>query len=251
MNRWPMLLCLLASATPACGRLGGNGHKTTEPRSVSAFTAIRLEGPLDADVKVGVPPSAAVTIDSNLQPQVDVRVEGDTLVVSTRRPLIYRGVGKVQIGAPALTALTASGSGNVEIDGSSGGDLGLTLRGSGNMRWSGGAARTLRAEIAGSGTISLSGTADALETAVSGSGDVRASALAATNARVRVSGSGDVAVTLRGGTLDAEISGSGDVHWSGEAKVARSSVSGSGRIARTGGGPSPEGPAEADDDDEP
>lgn len=231
MSPVPLAAALLASIT-ACGHVGGDGRKTTETRSVPGYTSIRLESSLDAEVKVGAPASVAVTIDSNLQPEIDVRVEGDTLVVGTRHAIFYRGVGKVQIGVPALSELVLAGSGHTTIDGSSGGDLRLALRGSGSLRWNGGTARTLRADLDGSGDVFLSGAAGELQATINGSGNVQAAGLGATSARVRVAGSGNAELQLRGGTLDAEVTGSGNIRWSGEAGVERSSVTGSGRIAR-------------------
>jgi hypothetical protein len=236
MIRIAVALALSFLASPALahgwGSLEGDGHKVTQPRTVGTFDAVRLEGSLDVEVKVGAPASAAVTIDSNLQPEVEVRVEGRTLVVSTRHGISYRGVGKVELGMPALAAVAIDGSGDVRIDGASGGDLRLSIEGSGDLRWNGGSARTLEVELSGSGDMDLAGSAEALRVSVEGSGDVRARGLVAHDARIRVEGSGDVAVTLAGGSLDAEVSGSGDVHWSGDAKVERVAVSGSGEISR-------------------
>jgi hypothetical protein len=236
MVRIAAALALSLLAPPALangwGSLEGDGHKVTQPRTAGAFDAVRLEGSLDVEVKVGVPVAVAVTIDSNLQPEVEVRVEGRTLVVSARHAISYRGVGKVELGVPTLTALAIDGSGDVRIDGASGGDLRLSIEGSGDLRWSGGAARKLEAEISGSGDMDLAGTAEVLRVSVEGSGDVRARGLVAKDARIRVEGSGDVEVTLAGGSLDAEVSGSGDVRWSGDAKVERVAVSGSGEISR-------------------
>ncbi|HVO18195.1 MAG TPA: head GIN domain-containing protein [Anaeromyxobacter sp.] len=228
-----LALALLASPALAQGQAHlGDGNKVTQARSPGDFDAVRLEGPLEAEVEVGRPPSAAVTIDANLQEAVEVRVEDRTLVVSVRRGVSYRGAGKVEIGAPRLTAFTLRGSGEARIEGSSGGDLRLSLEGSGDLRWSGGAARVLEAEVEGSGDMELGGTAEELHLSLDGSGEVHARGLVARNARIRVSGSGEVDLTLSGGSLDAELSGSGEVHWSGEARVERVAVSGSGRISR-------------------
>jgi hypothetical protein len=236
MIRIAAALALSFLAPPALahgwGSVQGDGHKVTQPREVGTFDAVRLEGSLDMEVKVGAPAAVAVTIDANLQPEVEVRVEGRTLVVSTRHGISYRGVGKVELATPTLTELAIDGSGDVRIDGASGGDLRLSIEGSGDLRWSGGSAGKLEAEISGSGDMVLAGKVEALRVSVEGSGDVRARGLVAKDARIRVEGSGDVEVTLAGGSLDAEVSGSGDVHWSGEAKVERVAVSGSGEISR-------------------
>ena len=207
----------------------GDGKKVTQQRQVAAFKAVRLEGSLDVRVKVGEPAAVAVTIDENLQPLVETRLDGDTLVISTTGSMSYRGEGRVQVATPALRAFTIEGSGDVEIDGGQG-DLELTVSGSGDLSWRG-AAGALRVEIEGSGDVKLAGTAQRAMLSVAGSGDVQARSLVAGSAKVSVAGSGDVEVTLDGGALEASVAGSGDVHWYGKAQVERASVAGSGEIA--------------------
>jgi hypothetical protein len=231
-------LALLLAAPPALawGSLQGNGRKTTEARSVPPFTAVRLEGSLDVEVKVGPDQAVNVTIDSNLQPEVETRVDGETLVIAVRRGVSFRGPGKLQLSLPVLTAVELRGSGDVAVDGTAGGagggDLRLGLAGSGDLRWRGGAARALQVELAGSGDLQLAGTAESLQVSLDGSGDVQADGLSARSAKVRVDGSGDVELRLAGGALDAEVAGSGSVRWAGEARVERASVAGSGEISR-------------------
>ena len=59
----------------------GDGHKVSQPREVKPFSAVRLEGSLDVRVTVGPARAVSVLIDENLQPLVETRVEGDTLVI--------------------------------------------------------------------------------------------------------------------------------------------------------------------------
>jgi hypothetical protein len=207
----------------------GDGKKVTQQRTVGEFQAVRLEGSLDVEVKVGAPPAVAVTIDENLQPLVETRLDGDTLVVTTTGSMSYHGEGRVELTTPSLRAFAVRGSGDAVIEGGQG-DLKLSVDGSGDLTWRG-AAGKLSADIAGSGDVALAGTADLAILEVAGSGDIKARDLAARSAEVGVAGSGDVEVTLAGGTLVARVAGSGDVHWYGTAQVERASVAGSGEIA--------------------
>jgi hypothetical protein len=226
------LLALAATPTPARASwfgTRGNGQKTTQPRTVGAFDAIRLEGSIDAAVKVGPSASVAVTIDENLQPLVQTRLDGTTLVVKVE-DASWSGEGKVTITLPALRAFAIDGSGDAVIEGGSG-DLKLAISGSGDLRWSGQATR-LDASIAGSGDMKLGGEAESVHFSIAGSGDIAAGPLKARNAEVGVSGSGNVELTMTGGTLSASVAGSGDVTWHGEARVERAAVAGSGSITR-------------------
>jgi hypothetical protein len=208
----------------------GDGKKVTLQRVVGEFKAVRLEGSLDVRVKVGPPTAVAVTIDENLQPMVETRLEGDTLVIDTTGSMHCSGVSRVELSTPTLRAFAIEGSGDVSIDGGQG-DLKLSVAGSGDLSWRGAAAR-LGVEIAGSGDVKLAGSAEEARLEVAGSGDIRARPLTARSAEIDVAGSGDVEVTLDGGTLRAQVAGSGDIHWYGKAQVERVSVSGSGEIAR-------------------
>lgn len=230
----PVLAVLAASLAPAGARAWswgegtkGDGQKVTQPREVGEFSRVRLEGALDARVTVGPARAVSVTIDQNLQPLVQVRLEGDTLVV-TARELSWQGDGRVDIAVPALRGFAIRGSGDARIEGGTG-DLALAISGSGDVDWRGQADR-LEAAVSGSGDMRLTGTAASVDISVAGSGDVLASDLRAGNADVSVAGSGDVQVRLTGGALRAAVAGSGDVVWYGEGRVERASTAGSGEI---------------------
>lgn len=209
------------------GGTKGDGQKVAQPREVGPFSRIRLEGSLDARVTVGPARAVSVTIDQNLQPLVETRVEGDTLVISAREAS-WQGEGRVDVSVPALRGLAIRGSGDAAIEGGEG-DLSLSISGSGDLTWRG-RAGALAAAVSGSGDMQLSGTATSVEISVAGSGDVRARELEAGRADVSVAGSGDVEVRLAGGPLRASVAGSGDVVWYGEGRVEQASSVGSGRI---------------------
>jgi hypothetical protein len=226
------LVALVAAPALATPPLKGNGQKTTTRRDVPPFSAIRLDGPVDATVRVGGGPAVSVTIDSNLQDVVRTRVEGKTLVVALERDASWDGKANVEISVPSLERFDLAGTGNATIEGGKG-DLALGLAGAGDLRWRGDAA-ALSVAIQGAGNATLEGKAERLHVSVAGSGNVRAKALAARTAEVTLAGSGDVAVRLAGGTLTATVAGSGNVHWTGEGKVLRADVVGSGEVVHDG-----------------
>jgi hypothetical protein len=211
------------------GGTPGDGKKLTQARPVAAFTAIRVEGSIDAAVKVGGPQAVAVTIDENLQPLVTTEVRDGTLVIRTR-DASWDGPGVVEITVPALRALDIKGSSDVTIDGGQG-DLTLAIHGSGDLTWSG-AVSKLDASVSGSGDLKLSGTAEQAKVSVAGSGDVKAGGLKARAAAISVAGSGDVELTLDGGPLSVAIAGSGDVTWHGTAMLEQVAIRGSGELKK-------------------
>jgi hypothetical protein len=211
----------------------GNGKKTTQSRAVSgSFDAVSTRGSLDARIKVGPAASVSVTIDENLQQYVDVRVEGSRLVVDTKENVSYRGDGYVDITLPTLRAASTSGSSDMTIDGSSGGDLELHTSGSGDIHWRGEAKR-LEVSTSGSGDAVLSGRAQSLDASTSGSGDLKGIDLTITgDVEVSTAGSGDVEIAMAGGKLRARTSGSGDVVYRGDARSVDARTSGSGEVKK-------------------
>lgn len=223
---------ILAAAAPAAAHSGmqGDGNKTTEAREVKGFTRIALRSHLDVQVTEGPAFAVSVTIDKNLQPLVQTRVEGDTLIIDTRESIHYRGEGRATVALPELRGFAIEGSGDVHIAAADKPrDVALTISGSGDLTWKG-TAQGIEAKIEGSGDMKLSGTAQKLSATIEGSGDMQAKELVAKNASVAIEGSGDVAATVDGGSLRASVDGSGDITWWGSAIVDSAQVSGSGSI---------------------
>ncbi len=236
-------LGLIACGILACGAsacrwplprvIEGDGNTTTETRDLNGtFDAIETRGAMDLQVKVGPAAAVAVTIDRNLQPYVEVRLEGSTLVIEQRENLRWHGRAFSDVTVPTLRAVSTSGSGKAVVDGTSGGSLLLATSGSGGIRWRGEVQR-LQVSTSGSGGVALAGHATTFHVSTSGSGDVEGGALTVSgDADVSTSGSGRVELAMAGGSLHARTSGSGDVLYSGEPRVVDAQASGSGKIRR-------------------
>lgn len=216
-------------------RVVGDGKTVTQTRELpGTFDSVATRGSLDARVKVGPAPSISVTVDENLQQYVRVRLEGTRLVVDWDRDVnvSHRGEAYVSITLPTLKKASTGGSGDITIEGSSGGDLVLTTSGSGDLRWRGEAAK-LEVSTSGSGNAILSGKAASLDASTSGSGDLQGEDLTVTgDVEISTSGSGDAEVRMSGGSLHARTSGSGDVVYRGDARTVDARTSGSGSVMK-------------------
>jgi hypothetical protein len=191
----------------------GSGVPATQARHLPAFTAVELAGDNNVVVRAGVRRSVLVRADDNLLEHVTTRVRSGTLVVAntpgsftTKRPMV------VEIGVPALEALTLSGNGNIVVQGID--------------------AKRLVVSLPGSGTLTGSGTAARLTVTVSGSGSVQFTRLVARDVRAAVSGSGAVFVTATD-RLAASVSGSGAILYGGSPHDVTKNVTGTGAV--TGG----------------
>lgn len=213
-------------------RVRGSGVKVEKTRALSAFSKLRLDGPVDVKLSQGGSDQATVIADDNIEPLVETVVEGDTLVVRLKRDTSFttRGALAVKLSARTLQAIAIEGSGDLRMDNFKGDSLGLTVNGSGDAYFGLVDVKDLNVAISGSGDVRLAGRAEQQSWTLSGSGDVDARALAGRAAKVQSSGSGDLSLGVTE-QLDAQLSGSGDVSYAGRPQL-RQSVTGSGEIQR-------------------
>lgn len=213
-------------------RVRGSGVKVEKQRALSAFTKLRIDGPVDVKLAQGGSDQAIVTADDNIEPLVETAVENDTLVVRLKRDAGFttRSAPVVRITARTLQAIAIHGSGDLAMDSFKGDSLALTVVGSGDVHVGLVEVKDLNVNLSGSGDVRLAGRADQQSWTVSGSGDVDARALSGRGAKVSLSGSGDLSLGVTE-QLDVQLSGSGDLTYAGRPQL-RQSVTGSGEIQR-------------------
>ena len=235
------LMCSLAAvpallSSTACAATEGSGKIATETRTVPEFEAVSTSGAIDLQVSQGAQQSLQVQADDNLLPLLETVVESHngvpTLSVRWKRGERIRNRSKVAltIVVPRLSALSASGSGDMRIASFTTPALQVTLSGSGDARLQNLSTDDLGVRVSGSSDVSGSGKAGKLKVSISGSGDVRLTDLRADDVQVHIAGSGDATV-FADKTLDVRIAGSGDVTYTGNAVLKRS-VAGSGSVTR-------------------
>jgi len=249
------LLALSATASAhdlfGRGELEGDGHVVTSQREVGPFHRVVLRTQLDAEISRGDATSVTVAVDSNLQGEITVQVEGDELVVDAEREIDPDRSSRVRITLPDLRGVELAGAGDVDIRGFSADSLGLLLSGAGDVTFRGGAhrldaqlsgvgdlkvdldgrAERIAVRLTGTGNVELaSGAADRLDARVSGAGSVEAKHLVAHSAELEVSGVGGISARLDGGDARFEVSGIGGIEWWGDAQVRSEESEGMGGI---------------------
>ncbi|TFW33780.1 head GIN domain-containing protein [Massilia horti] len=193
----------------------GNGVAARDVRAVGSLQGLEVRGNMVVDVRVGPAPSLTVEADSNLLPLIRTETVGDTLRVSSERPLRSRTPIRITYTVPRLADLQSSGSGRVMVAGLNGGAL--TVRSS------------------GSGVTSLGGRVARLDARVSGSGGVDALGLESGSISLHGSGSGHMTVgRANGDYADIELTGSGRARASGAVRTLMVRVSGSGSVDLAG-----------------
>ncbi|MFN9746505.1 MAG: head GIN domain-containing protein [Betaproteobacteria bacterium] len=235
----PLLLpaaALLPSAAWA-QRISGSGRAASEMRSLPAFQGVTLSGAMDLVARQGPSQAVEVQADDNLLPLIETEVSGSgadaRLQVRWKRGVSIYAAGKVRVivTVPVLTALTASGSGNLLVEPFETPSLAIRVSGSSDVRLRQLNAGDLQLSISGSGDVAGAGRATTLKIAIAGSGDVQLRDLKADDVTIDIAGSGDASVHADK-SLRARIAGSGDVIYTGNAARVDAQVSGSGSVKK-------------------
>lgn len=189
----------------------GSGVAAAQTRTVSAFRSVELAGTNNVTILVGGKQRVVVRGDDNLLRHVTTKVLDGRLVVGTRGSFTTASPMSVEVGVPALAALTLSGSGTVTAD---------------NIR-----AQSLAVRLTGSGLLRAGGTANRLEVSLGGSGDAQLEQLVAGDVHAVLSGSGRIVVHATS-KLDASVLGTGTILYSGNPAKVTTNISGQGAITR-------------------
>jgi hypothetical protein len=237
MKKLSQLLIVLyfasfASCIDMGKRVNGNGHVTTETRSVNSTNRIRMFGSMDVIIDNG-PSAVKVEADENIIPYIITDVRDGWLEIRTENHVnlnTHNGI-KVYVSTPSLDGIVLSGSGNVNGTKTffTSNKAAFKVSGSGDIRCDINAPQ-VDARITGSGNIILGGETKDVDVHITGGGDYEGSNLKAENASVNITGSGDVNL-FADASLNVKVTGSGSVKYKGNATVNQKII-GSGSVQK-------------------
>lgn len=152
-----------ASVPAACNlEVGPRGVEATsqfvEPapgvseRALPPFESLYVDGPLDVEVRVNEPCTLRFEGDEERLVELSAEVRDGVLLVRADPGAPWRRGPRAVVTLPALTSLTAAGSGWVSVSGLDQARLAVRLRGSGDVRLRGRVGE-LAAEDGGAGRI--------------------------------------------------------------------------------------------------
>lgn len=255
------LFPVLLAIAPGCAVIevhDGDGVSVTDVREVGRFDTVSNQGEVDVAITYGPTYAAAVTCDSNLVDYIVLEQDGGTLQVKLDREngawirIAPATDCVVEIVAPELDGLRATGSGDVEVVGDTGfalSDISVTgsgdvvvyvpvevnhfdasVTGSGTMELDSLVADDVSVKSTGSGGLSISaGSARTLDLSDTGSGDIFVRGVVAEQVDAHLTGSGDGEVTATA-QITAHTTGSGDLTVWGAPTQRDVSSTGSGEI---------------------
>ncbi|GAB4482563.1 MAG: head GIN domain-containing protein [Burkholderiaceae bacterium] len=211
-------------------RITGSGRIVEASRALAGFTALKLAGAIDVELRAAERESVTVRADDNVVPLIETRVDGTTLAIGVARgaPFKTQRAPRVRVEFVRLDALSVAGSGDVHADRARGDTFAVSMTGSGDVTIDALDVDSLGVLLAGSGNFTAAGRAGEQGFRIRGSGDVRARDLVGRSVKVAIGGSGDASVHATE-ILELTIAGSGDVVYRGTPKVTKS-IAGSGSV---------------------
>ena len=210
----------------------GTGSIVKQTVSLKDFQSVSLNNAAKVDIVKGDSFKVEISDYENLVKYLSVKVTDHVLMISTDPiyTLLTNSKATVTITMPdSLTAVTLSGSGDINLNSAFKDFKSAIILGSGNIRANQNLnIAVLNASILGSGNITAKGNVTTLTALISGSGNLSLSGLNAVTANCSITGSGNINVAVSN-SLKANISGSGNVTYTGTATVD-ASITGSGKV---------------------
>jgi hypothetical protein len=232
---WSLTILVFASGcNDMMGRrVRGNGHITTENRTVDQFNSIDVSGSIEVYVKQDSVRSVKIEGDENILQYIEIHTEGETLSIHTRNGIRLQTTRKIKVyvSNASYKDFEASGACNIYTENkiTSSGKLSIDLSGASKVKMDL-KAPEIYAGSSGSGHIELSGETKNLKVDGTGSTDIRTFNLLAENTDVEITGSGNAEV-FASVKLDVHVSGAGSVKYKGNASVSQD-ISGAGSVKK-------------------
>ena len=116
-------------------RSKGSGVMVDKARSVAPFSRVRLDGPVDAQLLQSGSEGLHIVADDNIEPLIETRVVGDTLVISLKDGAGFstRRAPYVRVDFKNLAGIELKGSGDLQLERIKSDALSLVLSGSGDL----------------------------------------------------------------------------------------------------------------------
>jgi len=190
----------------------GSGHLQTQQYNLTDFTAVSASGGFTVQVTQGSTYGVKVTTDDNLIQYLNVREEGNTLLLELKPGFGYQTTElKAEVTMPYLRSIYLSGGSTLTSQEFNSSD-------------------NLLVDLSGGSRVTMAGSAKDLTVTASGGSNINLSNFTVQNASVDMSGGSQCIVNLNG-TLNASLSGGSQLHYKGNPTLGRIDTSGGASIS--------------------
>lgn len=226
-----LVLLALPLLFPACQTpIQGNGKLRTETHSVADFQKISVGQSFILEVNQNPMQEVKVTADENLHPHLHIYVKDQELVIESKRKIGQHKALLIEVSAPSIVQISASGAAQVTSRGSlRGAELSLHSANTASLELSG-TIKLLSTELSGASHIHLDGQCTFLEAELSGSSELHSEEFLSRNAQAQLSGASQAWIRAQN-TLEAELSGASQLWYTGSPNIEKS-VSGAAKIQK-------------------
>ncbi len=232
-----LLVAVLAASLAGCFMsvsLEGSGFLVTQEEPLAGFDRVEASHAFDVDVVQGAAFSVIVETDDNVVEHLDVRVEGDTLVLGLKRgSYSLRDVTlRADVTLPALTGIELSGASRAHLT-----DIDTPDRFRASCSGASSLDGRLRAGdaefgLSGASRVELTGGCDTLDLGLSGASNAQLLGFTAREADVSASGASQVRLHATDG-LTVNASGASHVTYAGDPKLRGVQTSGVSSLSST------------------
>jgi len=225
-----LLLAFAALTTAGCA----SGPYDTEQFDVSAFNSISIETIGEFIIEQGDNESLSVEAPRDFMRYLIIEVEGDTLVIRTRRGFFGGPIRRAvfTIGVKDLEEISLSGAGAIKVLSLDTETFNVNLTGAGSVEIDDLQADRLEVDLTSAGAVIIAGKVEKQYISLTGVGSYEAGDLHTEDTDILLTGAGS-AVVWAEDDLDAEITGVGSISYFGSPNVYQN-VSGLGSINSRG-----------------
>ena len=204
------LLTAVAVFVCGCGWQGirGNGHITTDQRTVGAFSEIEANGAFDIEWRAGAP-ALSITTDENLLQYIDNQNVDHRLRLHSHGNLRPTHGIKVVVSSPTRFGARLTGATRLTANQLSGAKFAV--------------------ESTGAAHVTLDGNIDQLLADMTGASELNAQSLQTKTAEISTTGAADANIAVSE-TLKVSITGAGKVIYSGNPPTIEKHIAGAGSI---------------------
>lgn len=231
MNRISWIL-----PTAAMSALGGcivvGGPMETLAYNNSGFDSVHASSGINVVLSQGPFAVKAEAPEGNLD-KILIEQNGSELKVSRKSEISWFGGNGhyvVNVSAPAITSISASGGADLEGHALQAEALSLSASGGGNLDLKGLKVTTLSASASGGGDINAAGACGMATITTSGGGNFDGSDLDCANVTASASGGGDIDVQASA-SANGDASSGGDIHFIGSPATFNKQESSGGDVS--------------------
>ena len=211
--------------------LKGNGKVVEETRKTGDFDEIKVSRGMNVYISQGERTKVVVKADENLLDAIEIKVEGNTLKVTSNQNIRSATSKKVFVTTPKISKIKSTAGSNVysetviksknlDLSASAGSNLKLDVN-----------VGVLDASVSAGANIKLEGQAESFTGKASSGSNLKAEDLTTENCTVNVSSGANIWVTTNN-TFDAHASSGGNLFYYGNPKSTEIEKSSGGNIIK-------------------